>query len=420
MKLVLSFEKGTLLFLISLMLVIGIISFVNASPFDFITGHSIEDITGQVANPFEPIQISETNVGGWHNYICNQTETPGELVCISYENISKGLWDSNQDNITFNRGFVGIGTNDPQVMLQVGDYRIDSDGKFVVFGGYASDNPQAVMIEPDKINFYNTELEGETKIYSQTPLYISAGSGTVNQLTLISGGNVGIGTSTPETKLDVNGDITANKINVGTGDISGGNIFGSTLNINGVITGTSLNVGTGAITGGSLNVGTGAITGGAISGWAITGSSLDVGDGDISAKGVKTKEIFIYDSDGNELARWIGSLLIGTTSSKASEKLKVAGGIVSTTELVAADLKISANLWGESTTSLDTLSSCPTDGTQGTNDCCSVLDDSGSGDYITKCPKGMYVAGVKIVEKNEGTTSVNTKLDDLYAYCCKL
>jgi hypothetical protein len=116
-----------------------------------------------------------------------------------------------------NGGNVGIGTTSPGDPLVVGSFAIHDGGNKVIGFGYSpgvgknllTGFPAEIRLDPA-----NGSLSLGTSATSFT-------SGTTPTLTarmvITSQGNVGIGTTTPTTKLYVNGDITANSV-AGTSD----------------------------------------------------------------------------------------------------------------------------------------------------------------------------------------------------------
>ncbi|MCX6761481.1 MAG: hypothetical protein NTY33_01350, partial [Candidatus Moranbacteria bacterium] len=124
-------------------------------------------------------------------------------------------------------GNVGIGTTDPTHRLQVDETNataVSADTFYSgAFGGLIVRNPSDVANTVVGINFYNgsanNSLTGIGSIEESTTLgalaFFTGGSGiggvgthVPERMRITSSGNVGIGTTGPATKLEVNGEIT--------------------------------------------------------------------------------------------------------------------------------------------------------------------------------------------------------------------
>jgi hypothetical protein len=111
-----------------------------------------------------------------------------------------GYWVKSGNNIYNNNtgGNVGVGTSSPTSRLQVtgGDIRIDGTAKFVVSGrGSLNTDTSGTGIA--------VESSGATGISFRT------GATPANRMVVNNVGNVGIGTTTPAQRLEVNGTIKA-------------------------------------------------------------------------------------------------------------------------------------------------------------------------------------------------------------------
>jgi hypothetical protein len=93
------------------------------------------------------------------------------------------------------KGRIGIGTTNPEATLEVaGSTKLN--GSVGINRAPASDQHLSIQPDKDQIPFNVTDPSGAKKWLTVT------GSGNV----IMNGGNVGIGTATPEAKLDVAGD----------------------------------------------------------------------------------------------------------------------------------------------------------------------------------------------------------------------
>jgi len=138
-------------------------------------------------NNFYPVT---QKVFGWTT---PSTPPPGGNITLT-----SSQWTTNGSNIYYNSGNVGIGTTEPDSKLQVytsggadgsGLLVGSAKGSLNIWGGA---NSGLVM-----------DVRNGTRAGSAGNLYIRAGG--TDTLFIKSNGNVGIGTTTPAVKLDVNG-----------------------------------------------------------------------------------------------------------------------------------------------------------------------------------------------------------------------
>jgi hypothetical protein len=109
---------------------------------------------------------------------------------------------------------VGIGTNDPTVKLDIlGIGTLDTDIEYARLAGGPSTQP-CLRVGGNNTTSITTRyvfLNSETVSGLAQPLVFQTGA--TERLRITSAGDVGIGTTDPATKLDVNGDVTV------TGDL---------------------------------------------------------------------------------------------------------------------------------------------------------------------------------------------------------
>ncbi len=105
---------------------------------------------------------------------------------------------------------VGIGTSSPTYKLDVnGSIRSEASGYFEGSVGIGTVNPgYKLQVNNGQIALYNT-TDSKTWYfgYSSTNNYFYLSESGTNRLAILNGGNVGIGTSSPDEKLDVNGNL---------------------------------------------------------------------------------------------------------------------------------------------------------------------------------------------------------------------
>ena len=283
-------------------------------------------------------------------------------------------------------GNVGIGTDDPSTVLHVMDVTNGGTGWNLRYSGMTNGNRLAWYNGPNLQTWItgNSNLnQAELKTFT-TRLSLGVGN---DDLTILSGGNIGVGTVLPNAKLDVYGTVSATNF-VGNGSqltgiqkdriVSGtsnvtvaedgsvtittaggqrlviGNTLANALDVNGY-----LNVGAGGFTAASLRMG------GANTGFSAAASyRLDT-----IAEGV---QLSTYDNRGGTnptFAVWgsanVNSLLLGNYAADTVLS-RHAAGIVAITNgtagqyrdlwarsISATDLRLSGNLYVSGSQSID-------------------------------------------------------------------
>ena len=125
-------------------------------------------------------------------YIINKAAGP---IRLSTSSIERMRIDSS--------GNVGIGTTSPDEALEVsGDLKISGSGFGIVHFGDTSDV---------------TKIVGRDGAHATAPNTMEFYTNSAERLRIDNAGNVGIGTTTPSSALDVNGTVTADGLTVGAG-----------------------------------------------------------------------------------------------------------------------------------------------------------------------------------------------------------
>ena len=171
--------------------------------------------------PYLPGEDSRIRLGKYGN---KQNNTWWDIASDKYGNFH--IFNENQDNkgIVINpNGNIGVGTINPQTKLQVvGDI---SANRFIGSGSLMTN------LDPDNINGIVSQSRGGTGVAFLDPNYFDTSN---NKLSLklssitpwnvntdnlyYNNGNIGVGTINPQTKLQVIGDISANRF-IGSGSL---------------------------------------------------------------------------------------------------------------------------------------------------------------------------------------------------------
>ena len=157
-----------------------------------------------------------------------RTIKSGILFClfISISSICQAQWLNGTNGIYYN-GNVGIGTSTLSEKFELNGNFIQSPNKFLYLGHVGTNDT--------RLRISTNDLYGAYMDYSHA-LYVRTANQT-NIMTFLQNGNVGIGTSTPNAKLELNGSFIQSPNNilylghVGTNDtrlkISTNNLYGA-------------------------------------------------------------------------------------------------------------------------------------------------------------------------------------------------
>jgi hypothetical protein len=129
-----------------------------------------------------------------------------------------------------NDGNVGIGTTSPSALLHVSTAGADDVLRLerTSTSDYVTVDFSGGNANLDASSPFNMSVSGQNFLtYSSADSALRLSSGGVERLTILSSGNVGIGTASPSAKLDVNGAIKLANSNYLSWGLSGSRIVGS-------------------------------------------------------------------------------------------------------------------------------------------------------------------------------------------------
>jgi hypothetical protein len=123
---------------------------------------------------------------------------------------STGQWSKSGSNIYFSSGNVGIGTNNPLTLLQLGSIDTGAGDNGLTITGGGPGTPEGGQISLHTAADYDTTVE-EWVLESYTDSFRIFNT-TGEKLIISATGDVGIGTFPPASKLDVAGGIRATEL----------------------------------------------------------------------------------------------------------------------------------------------------------------------------------------------------------------
>ncbi len=139
------------------------------------------------------------------------------FLCLLFSNFAFGQWANNGATNVFTYDKVGIGTNTPKESLQLGDRWAFHNGghKMICYNSYFSGGAKRYVAgQAAAIRFTNL---GQIRFdYASSGAANSAVSWN-HALFIQNNGRIGMGTVTPDFKLDVNGTIRAKEVRVESG-----------------------------------------------------------------------------------------------------------------------------------------------------------------------------------------------------------
>jgi hypothetical protein len=206
------------------------------SPVDRIGAAGLNRTAAAASSDSKPTSAAISTQTTSTNAVSQQPTTGGENISGTGAQNSLAKWTDNagslgNSNIFENAsGRIGIGTTTPETGLEVKANNAGAGGFFV---GNASSDPSAFsefglynnLGTGSRAQFYmrsSTYVGGDGassfNIYTNTTAPINIGTNSVPRLRIESNGNVGIGTTTPATNLEVKAN------NAGTGGFFVGNI----------------------------------------------------------------------------------------------------------------------------------------------------------------------------------------------------
>ncbi|NEP28842.1 hypothetical protein, partial [Moorena sp. SIO3I6] len=211
----------------------------NSSASGLKAGGILVSDTYAYANPGKNDLIVKGNVGIGTNNPSEKLEVAGTVKATKFEGDGSGLtgisaggtkWsDGSSNRIYYNAGNVGIGTTNPQSLLQVGDGLGGGNRPWMTTGLQVAWNSDNVFLglKDEGADRKDSVLAWGDNTNDVFRFIFAATGGAADEqeiMRLQPNGNVGIGTNNPSEKLEVAGTVKATKFegdgSVGTAELA--------------------------------------------------------------------------------------------------------------------------------------------------------------------------------------------------------
>ncbi|MFZ2226082.1 MAG: tail fiber domain-containing protein [Candidatus Moraniibacteriota bacterium] len=188
---------------------------------NYLTSYTESDPIYSAWNKSDDIEITESQITDLQNYITdgntnwnNEYSFITNLTSFTTDNLTQGStnkyspWTVNGTNLSYANN-IGIGTTTPNSKLEVtGDIRISSgSGGQIIFADGSTMSSSGLGSAAALSSATDAIVTGDSDSNSSGDIILKTGSN--DRLHILNNGNIGIGTTNPGTKLEVNGVITA-------------------------------------------------------------------------------------------------------------------------------------------------------------------------------------------------------------------